>query len=88
VQAAKNRETWLVIMSLLVCAVGITNSMLMAVTERFREIGTMKCLGALDLFVVELFLLESGLMGVIAAAAGWSDSALYSSLVGSTGGGL
>ena len=71
IAAAKNRQLWLVIMSLLVCTVGITNSMLMSVTERFKEIGTMKCLGALDIFVVELFLLESGLLGVIASFAGW-----------------
>ena len=69
--AAKNRQTWLVIMSLLVCTVGITNSMLMSVTERFKEIGTMKCLGALDIFVVELFLLESGILGIVASFAGW-----------------
>jgi len=60
-----------VVVSLLVCTVGITNSMLMAVTERYREIGTMKCLGALDKFVVELFLLESLIMGVTASIAGW-----------------
>ncbi len=71
IQAAKNRQLWLVIMSLLVCTVGITNSMLMSVTERFKEIGTMKCLGALDSFVVELFLLESGLLGIIASFMGW-----------------
>lgn len=70
-EAAKNRQLWLVIMSLLVCTVGITNSMLMSVTERFKEIGTMKCLGALDIFVVELFLIESGLLGVIASVMGW-----------------
>lgn len=69
--AAKNRQTWLVIMSLLVCTVGITNSMLMSVTERFKEIGTMKCLGALDIFVVELFLLESGVLGVVSSFIGW-----------------
>ena len=69
--AAQNRQIWLVIMSLLVCTVGITNSMLMSVTERFKEIGTMKCLGALDRFVVELFLLESGLLGLIASFVGW-----------------
>ena len=40
-----NRQIWLVIMALLVCTVGITNAMLMSVAERFREIGTMKCLG-------------------------------------------
>lgn len=70
-QAAQNRQAWLVIMSLLVCTVGITNSMLMSVTERYKEIGTMKCLGALDSFVVELFILESGLLGVIASFIGW-----------------
>ena len=69
--AAQNRQLWLVIMSLLVCSVGITNSMLMSVTERFKEIGTMKCLGALDRFVVELFLLESGILGLIASFVGW-----------------
>lgn len=65
------RMLWLVVMSLLVCTVGITNSMLMAVTERFKEIGTMKCLGALDSFVVLLFLLESSMLGVCASALGW-----------------
>ncbi len=65
------RMLWLVAMSLLVCTVGITNSMLMAVTERFKEIGTMKCLGALDSFVVLLFMLESSMLGICASALGW-----------------
>lgn len=68
---SRYRMYWLVVMSLLVCAVGITNSMLMSVTERFKEIGTMKCLGALDIFVVELFMLESGMMGIAASILGW-----------------
>jgi hypothetical protein len=55
---------WLIVISLLVCGVGITNAMLMSVTERFREIGTMKCLGALDSFIIKLFLLESVFQGV------------------------
>lgn len=68
---SRYRTIWLVVMSLLVCAVGITNSMLMAVTERFKEIGTMKCLGALDRFVVTLLVLESGMMGIVASVMGW-----------------
>jgi hypothetical protein len=55
---------------LLVCVVGIVNAQLMAVTERFREIGTMKCLGALDRFVLRLFLLEAGMQGVAGAGFG------------------
>jgi hypothetical protein len=68
---SKYRMWWLVGMSLLVCTVGITNSMLMAVTERFKEIGTMKCLGALDSFVVLLLVLESSMLGMCASALGW-----------------
>jgi len=64
------RGIWLVTLSLMVSVVGITNAMLMSVTERFREIGTMKCLGALDKFVVKLFLIESSLQGVAGSVAG------------------
>lgn len=63
-------QMWLVAISLLVCAVGITNAMLMSVTERYREIGTMKCLGALDWFVVKLFLIEAGVLGLAGSLAG------------------
>lgn len=68
--ATKARNIWLVTMSLLVATVGIINSMLMAVTERYKEIGTMKCLGALDRFIVRLFLLESGMLGALGALVG------------------
>ena len=66
----QQKNTWLVVMSLLVSVVGITNSMLMSVTERYKEIGTMKCLGALDNFIVKLFLLESGMLGFFGALIG------------------
>ena len=64
------KQRWIVILSLLVCVVGIVNAQLMAVTERFREIGTMKCLGALDNFVVRLFLIESSFMGAVGSLLG------------------
>lgn len=66
------RTGWLIGLSLLVCAVGITNAMLMSVSERFREIGTMKCLGALDSFVVRIFMIESVMTGFLASAIGWA----------------
>jgi ABC-type antimicrobial peptide transport system permease subunit len=64
------KERWIVILSLLVCVVGIVNAQLMAVTERFREIGTIKCLGALDSFVLRLFVLEAGMQGLAGAGIG------------------
>jgi ABC-type lipoprotein release transport system permease subunit len=69
-QEERSKQTWLISLSLLVCVVGIANAMLMSVTERFREIGTMKCLGALDSFIVKLFLLESTFQGLAGTSAG------------------
>ena len=66
----QTRTIWLVSMSLIVATVGIVNSMLMSVTERYKEIGTMKCLGALDKFIVRLFILEALLLGVLASVIG------------------
>jgi hypothetical protein len=71
------KQSWLVAMSLMVSVVGITNSMLMSVTERYKEIGTMKCLGALDNFIVKLFLIESGLLGFFGALFGAILGALF-----------
>jgi putative ABC transport system permease protein len=61
---------WLIIISFVVCAVGVANAMLMSVTERFREIATMKCLGALDSFIMISFVLESVLQGVAGGIVG------------------
>ena len=74
---ASPKQRWIVILSLMVCVVGIVNAQLMAVTERFREIGTMKCLGALDRFVLRLFILEAGMQGLAGAGAGALAGALF-----------
>jgi len=63
-------DRWLATMALLTCAVGIANAMLMSVTERFREIGTMKCLGAENRTIVKLFVIESSLMGLAGSCVG------------------
>jgi hypothetical protein len=58
------------VIALVVCTVGILNSMLMAVTERTKEIGTMKCLGAMDSHILTIFLLEAALIGLLGGLIG------------------
>lgn len=64
------RLTYLLGISLLVCAVGITNAMLMSVTERYREIATLKCLGALNSSILSIFILEACLLGFVGSLGG------------------
>ncbi|MDD4097344.1 MAG: FtsX-like permease family protein [Lentisphaeria bacterium] len=64
------RLAWLLFVSMLVCGIGITNAMMMSVTERFNEIATLKCLGALDGFIMVMFVLESCFMGIVGGAIG------------------
>jgi hypothetical protein len=75
-ERAGAKTFWLVVLSLLVCTVGIVNTMMMAVTERFREIATMKCLGATDGFVLKSFLIESSLVGSAGALLGAAIGAI------------
>lgn len=64
------RSIWIVSIALLVTVICISNSLLMSVTERFREIGTMKCLGALSSFIRRMYFLESSLLGLIGSIGG------------------
>jgi predicted lysophospholipase L1 biosynthesis ABC-type transport system permease subunit len=64
------RLRWIVTVSLVVTVIGVSNALLMSVTERFREIGTMKCLGALSSFIRLLFLIESSLIGLAGSILG------------------
>ena len=65
-----HQRIWILALAAVLCVTGITNTMLMSVSERSGEIGTLKCLGSLNRFVVRLFLLESLLVGLIGSAAG------------------
>lgn len=75
------REMWLIGTSLVVCLVGVTIALLMSVTERIKEIGTIKCLGALDSFVIRMFLIEAFLLGTISSAAGAAAGLFASGLL-------
>jgi ABC-type lipoprotein release transport system permease subunit len=68
--ADADRYHWLIGTSVVMCLAGVTNSMLMSVAERYREIGTIKCLGASDSFVVKVFVLEALLIGAAGSLTG------------------
>ena len=62
---------WLwVAVALLICVAGVLNAIVMSVTERVKEIGTIKCLGARDVHVVTIFLFESLLLGLAGGVLG------------------
>ncbi len=56
--------------SLIVGAVGIANTMYTSVIERTKEIGVMKSVGARNKDILSIFLIESGLLGLMGAAIG------------------
>lgn len=66
------------IISLLVGAIGVANSMFTSVLEKTKEIGILKSLGATNKEVLILFLIESGLFGLIGGILGVLLGALVS----------
>lgn len=80
IQEAKNREETLgmvsiviigiACISLLVGGIGILNSMYTSVFERKKEIGILKAVGAKRRDILLIFLLESGIIGLIGGTIG------------------
>ena len=80
IQEAKNREETLgmvsiviigiACISLLVGGIGILNSMYTSVFERKKEIGILKAIGAKKRDILLIFLLESGIIGLIGGIIG------------------
>jgi putative ABC transport system permease protein len=56
--------------SLIVGGVGILNTMYTATLERTNEIGVMKAIGAKNSDILQIFLIESGMIGLIGGAIG------------------
>ena len=71
------------LISLLIGGIGIANTMYTSVLERTREIGTMKAIGATNAEIMQLFVIESGLFGLIGGIAGAIFGLLMSFLVSS-----
>ncbi len=71
--------------ALAIAVLGVSNTLLAAVRERWREIGVVKALGAADEDVARWFLVEAGLLGVagglVGTAAGSAVTAAVALLV-------
>jgi len=68
--ADRSARRLMLVLALLVAAAGVVSTMLSTVTQRYREIGTLKCLGALDAFVLHSVMAEATLLGVAGSLAG------------------
>jgi len=62
--------TTIALISLAVGGIGIANIMFATVTERTREIGTMMAIGAKRRFILQLFLYQSTIIGLMGAILG------------------
>ena len=56
--------------SLFVAAIGITNTMIMSISERTKEIGIMKALGCYVRDIRAMFLMEAGMIGLLGGIFG------------------
>ncbi len=77
--------------SLLVAAIGITNTMIMSIYERTREIGIMKVIGCKLKDIKSMFLYEAAFIGLFGGAVGLVLSyggSMLLNMVGGKGGGM
>lgn len=78
--------------SLLVAAIGISNTMVMSIQERTKEIGIMKVIGASIKDIRALFLLEAAAIGLLGGIVGlilsYGASFLLNNLLGGLMGGM
>jgi len=68
-----------------VASLGIVNTMVMSILERYREIGIMKAVGATDSDVQRIFLFEAGMIGLLGGlfglVLGWGVSQVINEVV-------
>ncbi|MCX7029809.1 MAG: FtsX-like permease family protein [Spirochaetes bacterium] len=66
----KGGSNVMLLLVFIIAAVGVSNTMLMTIFERIRELGMMRALGMRDRDIRRVFLLEAGGIGLIGSVAG------------------
>ncbi|MFA5856836.1 MAG: ABC transporter permease [Candidatus Pacearchaeota archaeon] len=74
--------TAIAVISLIVGAIGIMNTMFTSVLEKTREIGILKAIGAKDKDILTIFLLNSAIIGIIGGVFGIILGTIISSYIG------
>jgi putative ABC transport system permease protein len=74
--------------SLIVGAIGVANSMFTSVLEKTREIGVLKALGSTNFEILRLFIIESGLFGLVGGIIGVILGTIVSALISGVGIGI
>lgn len=70
IQAERGGSSLMLFLVFLIAAVGISNTMIMVISERIRELGMMRALGMSDGSIHLLFLLEAAGIGLLGSIAG------------------
>ena len=69
--------TGIALISLLIGGIGIANTMYTSVLERRKDIGVMKAVGSTNLEILKIFVIESGMMGLVGGIVGATIGLLF-----------
>ena len=70
--------------SLFVAAIGISNTLIMSITERTREIGIMKAIGGDNRTIMSIFFCEAGLLGLLGGTFGVAGAWMLDAIANAT----
>jgi ABC-type lipoprotein release transport system permease subunit len=85
VEAKQGGTGMILFLVFIIAAVGVSNTMLMAMYERMRELGMMRALGMRDRDILLSFLFEAGGIGLIGSVVGIALGSLVNIYLVNTG---